>query len=332
MKNSFCIICLALVILGFSRLAEAQVAAWSEGGPKIIFNSETDPPGAKRKVIGSIQTTSARNLFSRVFVDEERAVYFGYDVVVEPVSNEKRYKLTFKPLSISPDSLFFSGTLSYSGGRILSVPNKQRNSKLTALALPKYPEPQIVDEGDTLAFDVLVNLQTGVKIVDLIKVLSANSPLPQTLSANVSSTAGNGSPGPGKDFTIDAVELKISSSKLLVNGQPITGEANNSRLSVTGALIWFYLPQRGRFVLSLTPREGLNFQKAGTVQGNKIRFSIGGSLYEWISGSPVVTSGDETWNLWVFEDKTYKSEVEPTNEFPYLMGAADRADFLLEKK
>lgn len=319
MKNNFYIICLILIILSFTDLAEGQVAAWYKDGPKIIFTSETDPPGTKRKVLASIQTTDEKNLFSRVFIDTERNVYFGYDLVVEPDVKEKQFKLTFKSLSVPAERISMSG-------------NASRNSKLTAMSLPKYPEPQIVQEGDTLALDVLVNPQTGVKIVDLIKVVPANSPLPQTLSASGTSSSGNGSPRPAKDFTIDAVELKISSSKLLVNGQSIIGQSENSRLGITGALIWFYLPQRGRFILSLTPREGYNFQRVGTVQGNKIRFSISGNQYEWISSSPVVTSGDETWNLWVLQDKNYVPEIEPTQEHPYLFGAADRTDFLLKKK
>ncbi len=110
------------------------------------------------------------------------------------------------------------------------------------------------------------------------------------------------------------------------------GQPENSRLSVTGALIWFYLPQRERFILSLTQREGYNFQKVGTVQGNKIRFSFDGNQYDWISSAPVVTSGDDTWNLWVLQDKDYQPEIEPTQGFPYLFGAADDAKYLLKKK
>ncbi len=321
MKNNFYLIYTALVILSFTVLAEGQVAAWYKNGPKIIFTSETNPPGTKRKVIASIHTTAEKNLFSRVFVDTERNLYFGYDLVVEPIAETRQFKLTFKSLSVQPDKIMPSERANL------------QNTKLSALPLPKYPEPQFVQEGDTLAIDVLINQQTGVKIVDLIKVVSATSPLPQTFSANNSSrVSGNGNPRPAKDFTIDAVELKVGSTKLLVNGQPIIGEADNSRLSVTGALVWFYLPRHGRFVLSLTPREGYNFQKVGTVRGNEIRFSIGGNQYEWISSAPVLTSGDETWNLWVLHDIDYTPEIEPTKEFPYLFGAADQADFLIKKK
>jgi hypothetical protein len=328
MRNKFSITFLIFFTLGLSSLANGQVTAWFDGGPKIIISSATNPPGVNRKVIGSIQTTRERNVFSRVYVDEERAIYFGYDVVIEPDAEGKHYTLTFKPLSVSPDSRSFSTGRDYPASNSLPITTRQK-LKMTAMILPKYPEPQIIEEDDTLAFDVLVNPETGVKIVDLIKIVSANSPLPQTLSV---SGARRARMLPTEDFTISSVELKISSSKLLVNGQPIIREANNSHLSLSGALIWIYLPHHGRFVLSLTPRKGFNFQKVGTIQGNKISFLIGGSLYEWISASPVVTSGNQNWNLWVLRDKDYKPDIETVPEHPYLMGAADDVDFLQEKK
>src|SRR5205823_14524828 len=71
-----------------------------------------------------------------------------------------------------------------------------------------------------------------------------------------------------------------------------------------GALVWCCVQDRGRFIFSLTPREGYEFQKAGIVDGNRIEFTMGGDHYEWLSASPIL-SGGGTWNLWVLHDPKY---------------------------
>lgn len=291
----------------------------------LIFSSETEPPGAKRRITSIIQTTDEKNLFSRVFLDDERKVYFGYDLIVEPIAENGKFKLTFKSLTISPDKIL---PFQYDEK---SAPSR----KLTPLALPKYPEPQTIQDGDTLVVDVLIHQQTGVKVVDLIKVVSnysVNSASVKGGITGVDAGANNQPLKPPRDFAIENVEMKIVSSKLLVNGKPVTSNAENSRLMVRGAIIWFYLPERGRFIISLIPRKGYNFIKTGTIQGNKIKFSVDGDQYEWISAEPILTTGNEAWTLAVLRDRNYVPEIRPTKEFPYLFGAADDVVYLLKQK
>jgi len=73
---------------------------------------------------------------------------------------------------------------------------------------------------------------------------------------------------------------------------------------VAGALVWFYVQGRGRFIFSLAPRDGYEFQKVGIVDGNRIEFTMGADRYEWLSASPIL-SGGGTWNLWVLHDPKY---------------------------
>ena len=73
---------------------------------------------------------------------------------------------------------------------------------------------------------------------------------------------------------------------------------------VAGTLVWFYVQGHGRFIFSLAPRDGYEFQKVGVVDGNRIEFIMGGDRYEWLSASPIL-SGGGAWNVWVLHDPKY---------------------------
>jgi hypothetical protein len=107
------------------------------------------------------------------------------------------------------------------------------------------------------------------------------------------------------------VELKISNYKLAINGEVIAGSKPTGGYG--GPVIWFYVPGRGRFIFSLTPHAGYDFRKIGTIEHNRISFSIGSDRYEWTSSNPIVGSGGN-WNLWILQDTGYISEfAEPSD-------------------
>jgi hypothetical protein len=89
---------------------------------------------------------------------------------------------------------------------------------------------------------------------------------------------------------------------LLIDGNAIA--AGKSANGCAGALLWFYVQDRGRFIFSLVPRAGYEFQKVGVIEDNRIEFTIGGNTYEWLSSSPILAGGG-TWNLWVLHDPQY---------------------------
>jgi hypothetical protein len=79
---------------------------------------------------------------------------------------------------------------------------------------------------------------------------------------------------------------------------------SKSSIGCTGALLWFYVPERGRFIFSLVPREGYQFKKIAVLDDNKIEFSVNGERYEWVSSTSILPNGG-TWNLWVLHDPDY---------------------------
>jgi len=100
---------------------------------------------------------------------------YGYDLAIQPTRNANlpRFQVSFRPMD--------------------PVWQKQENERIrafnkkgcTLVSLPELPEPQMVANVDTISLEVLSNPQTGVKIVDAIKVawekpLGENPPKPKT--------------------------------------------------------------------------------------------------------------------------------------------------------
>jgi hypothetical protein len=82
--------------------------------------------------------------------------------------------------------------------------------------------------------------------------------------------------GDARGFSADDAEIHFVPSGLSING--VSQDPPARQPYVTGALVWFYIPGRGRYILSLTPRAELGFAQAGEVRGGAIRFTLGGDL------------------------------------------------------
>ena len=102
----------------------------------------TDGPGA-----GAIH---------RIMVDRARRVYFGYDVVVEPLPEGNTYRVT---LSAARDDTRDREAIP--GGHATGW---------TQLPAPAFPAAQTIRGGDVLALTLLTHGATGQKIVDYVTV------------------------------------------------------------------------------------------------------------------------------------------------------------------
>jgi hypothetical protein len=160
------------------------------------------------------------------------------------------------------------------------------------VSLPRYPEPQIINVSDTVELPLLINSQTGARISDVIRFEIDN-------------------PRPVRDFTLDDVVLKLAGFRLLINGEPRSGDRPFG--GFYGALPWFALPGKGRFILSIQPHEGYDFQKIGVLDGNMISFTFGGDNYEWVSGGPVINHGGKYY-LWVLHDPNFEPSKQALDD------------------
>lgn len=280
------IVCLfaACVVARAQESARQLIVPLMEGG-FVAFHSETAWADAKRTgrqfqslppILRAEAQLDDNHLIHRVLVDAGGRLAFGYDLSVAANPTSKQFQITVLPL----DQQF---------EKRLKAADPDRLNEIIP-TFPKSATPQTLDDGDAFSLDLLINQNAGVKIVDVVRV---------TFDKTHLRDSPRNAP---RDLTVDAVELSINDYRLLLNGSVVAVGKSTSPCS--GALIWLYVEDHGRFIFSLTPREGYEFQKVGIVDGNRIEFTLGGDRYEWLSASPIL-SGGGTWNLWVLHDPKY---------------------------
>jgi hypothetical protein len=286
--------CLCLILLlnaSVVALVESQEGQTTqtvfpmESGAFVAFTTETVPATAQEFSTSMIEAEEKTNIIRRVFVDNKNEFYFGYELLVEPIAASTQFRVSVRPLSAEFEQQLRARK---------AFQTRRLHPSYNPSAFANSSKPQMVNEGDTLALDVLHNPRTGVKVVDVIKVSLED---PGLQEAHIIRT-------PPRDFVLEDVQLKVNNYKLLHEGQPIS----RMKGGCAGSLVWFSLPGKGRFIFSLIPRPGYDFQKVGIVEHNRISFTLGGERYEWISSLPVVGTGGN-WNLWVLHDVDYKFDL-----------------------
>jgi hypothetical protein len=279
MRSRIWILLLCIHCLGFAASAQnpakRQLVLQLSNGGFVAFRSET--PGSKDlpdgKSLAALLYAHAfageNRIIHRVITDAQQNIIFGYDLWVSADPITKKFSLA-----------------------VLPAGEAFRRSFLKDFAtFPKSTTPQTLDDGDAVSLDLLVNAESGVKIVDVVSVTFDRS----TLRENHLESAP-------KDFTLDAVALGVKNYSLLINGNLVS--KSKSSIGCTGALLWLYVPERGRFIFSLVPREGYDFAKIAVLDENKIEFTVNGERYDWVSSDSILPSGG-TWNLWVLHDTSY---------------------------
>jgi hypothetical protein len=105
--------------------------------------------------------------------------------------------------------------------------------------------------------------------------------------------------GTAREFSADDAEMHIQQARVSING--VKQElASPSRLA-TGSLVWFYLPQHGRYVLSLSPRAELGFVRAGEVRGGAVSFTLGDDRVQ-LESPVAIAPGEAPYLLYVLHD------------------------------
>lgn len=304
-----------LLYCGFSPTAQAQDATirFNDTGLSIAFKAEKVSPNSKRNTVLDDKFYSqmyvekdGNKLLHRIISDRDSGLYFGYDLKVDFNAVTDKFKLSIKPLSITP---------------VMEKPLKD----LAVGSLSNYPETLIVEDGDTITLDILEDPRTKVKIVDVIKVKILGAKETQAQNPNAGSSAANSKPS--QDFTPEIVQMmKLTNVKIFVNGAEVANPG-----SLSGQIMYFCIPEKGRFIFSLSPHKGYDFQKIGTVENNEISFSANGDSYKLVSSSPILVAGG-SWSLWVLYDADFRPDARFSSFSPYWMGAGSRPEDFLKKK
>ena len=113
-------------------------------------------------------------------------------------------------------------------------------STLRPVPLPTYPPPQDVEEGDTIALDLLVSADGKQKVVDYFQVRRIN---PDGPAAATTSTSA-------RDYSIDdgAPHFTFDGTRVLINGKSDAGPASTTK---PGSTLWIAAPNQGRYILFL---------------------------------------------------------------------------------
>jgi hypothetical protein len=238
---------------------------------------------------------SGHDRMRRFVVDKASGTYFGYELVVEPEPGGKSFRVAIEPLSTGPEGEHW-------------IP---RDMVLRPAPLPKYPAPQVVEAGDTLALDLLISPDGRQKVVDYLEFDHAGHAIAET--------------GEPRDFTLDdgPLSIQLRPLRVLIDGQAFQGRT--SFTTGRGGTLWFAFPNRGRYVLSLAPHDG--FSKSGAIRGNVLTFESEGERYEVRSAGAIVGAGG-AWNLYVWHDPLY---VPPIAMGPTVFGGTDRLENLLKR-
>jgi hypothetical protein len=303
----------AIVAIVLGR-AEAQTSR-VEGGVRSLtgvdFYWETRlvppvPPVDER--LRMLTLRSGTDTVHRVMMDSSRKVYFGYDarVTVDKSESETKYRIGFGPLSLTPELQ-----------RILGADADTWKQ----LPAPRFPAPRVVRSGEVLELRLLTNDAWGQQMSEYVTLREPrrqgfNQEPPREFAFAV---------GAPRDFTAGDIELQLDRPLVTTTGTTTTFQSPGGS---AGPILWMYLPGRGRFLLSLTPRSG--FRRAGEVRGTSLRFIVDGQTYDVVSSSRIAPA-TAAFNLYLRRQPEWKPTYQNANLDTIHIGSADRLEYLVGK-
>jgi hypothetical protein len=305
-----------LPALGQSRRLESGNASTSQFG--FYFETYLDPGIPELANVGGGSVMDAKGTVHRYMLDHTRQMYFGYDASVEVLPEPNTYRVTFSQLTLTPELAQRIRPDSPSNWRPVPTPGWGSPTVLT------------IRGGEVVAMTLLTNSATGQKIVDYVTVQEP-ARRPVTFSnVNAPPREFGYATGTPRDFRVEDAGLRIREPRVSVNGNldPSTVAAMDE---VSGVAVWFYLPMRGRFILSLSPRPDLGFQKAGEIRGTTLNFKIGSDSFTLVSATQIAP-GAGAFNLYVLHQHSWLPGYQFANPSAFTMGAVDRMETLQNKK
>ncbi len=287
-----------ILIVALSIPAPARSQAAAVIPPR--FDLEAEPPDpplrfAEGSRISDFSLFADGGIMVHRFLrDDSKHVFLGYDLLIESQRQADTYRVTIGELGMGPFDMFRD-------------PRGQpfNPAEWKKLPIPRYLAPQLVFTGNTISIDLGTIPDTGQKLVDYISIQPRQAPsLPRVRRP---SSAVPTVSGAARDFSAEDAEMQLVRPRVSVNGTPQDTTTSRAVEDASGALVWFYLPNRGRYILSLAPRPELGFVKAGEVRGGAINFTLSAGTFTLESSTPI-TSGYAAYVLYVLHDP----EWEPT--------------------
>ncbi len=243
MKAIELVLAVSVCVPGLSQTGIIMSGSASSKNVHFSYETRLDPPSPPLTGLGGGGAVVGPSGTHRYMTDSSARRIFGYDIEIELLKQADSYKVTFSPLSLAPEKVVGDSA----GWTVTTIPGPK-----TAKTVPR---------GYVIAFHLFTHPGTGQTIDEYLRIGEWES---------------RGVPVAGlpRDFSVQDVELRITKPLMTVNGKP---EWSASAVgSVSGAWLWFYLPDRGRYFLSILPRPEFGFSKAGEIRGSSLSFTIGG--------------------------------------------------------
>ena len=283
------------------------------GTGSLQVNLRADPQPFRRVGLTTSyrgRSVAGTSYFTRTILDSANLEYFGYEVLLEE-QQPGTYRATFGP----------------AGFTSLEMASMSATSKQWSLRTPPLPESKIVHDGDVISVELMADAATGEKLIEDITVQPFNPRImmPSTMAGRVGNLPGQTGArpptveGPARDFSAGDAEMRLTQPRLTINGveesftsqsQPGLPRLSGIPLSrnASGPLVWFYVPGKGRYILSLTARPELDFKQAGELRGGLIKFTLDGDTFT-VECPIEIAEGHAPYNLYVLRDALY----EPTS-------------------
>lgn len=300
---------LAAAAAASSQTRRIDSGSASIGALAFYWHTELNPPTPPLSPsVGTAYDTSA-NQVHRMLIDRAQRVYFGYTVRIEELAEPNTFRLTFQPLSLTPE---LRQRLGDDAG------------EWKALPIGRFPAPNTIRGGEVLELSLLSNDAWGQKVTEYVTVEEAR-PRPQGFQTfGPTPRDFTFAPGSARDFRITDAALRLRDPRVFINGRsdPASARTFNEE---AGAVVWIYLPQRGRFLLSLVPNVRSGFRRAGEIRGSSVRFTVGTDVFS-VSSDGAIAPGPSPYNIYVLHQPQWKPSYPNANVDVAIIGAADRME------
>lgn len=307
------------VTIGAAAPASSQTrridsGAASMGNLAFYWHTDLNPPTPPlSSSFGTAYDTSA-NQVHRMLIDRAQRVYFGYTVQIDALAERSTFRLTFQPLSLTPELRQRLG---------------DDAASWKAIAIGRFPAPNTIRSGEVLELSLLSNDAWGQKVTEYVTVEEAR-PRPQGFQTlGPTPRDFTFAPGPARDFRITDAALRLRDPRVFINGrfEPASARTFNEE---SGAVVWIYLPQRGRFLLSLVPNAKHGFRRAGEIRGSSVRFTVGTDVFSVNSDGPLAP-GTSPYHVYVLHQPKWKPSYPNADVDVAIIGAADRMEDALAR-
>ena len=205
MRNKFRILLLCIQLFGLTALAQnpakRQLVLQLANGGFVAFRSEMPGSNSTSSLTALLyaQAFAGENrIIHRVLTDAQQNVVFGYDLWINADPITKKFSVAVLPADEAFRRSFLKDF----------TPPRPNSAFAT---FPKSTTPQTLDDGDAVSLELLVNHESGAKIVDVVKVTFDRATLRESNLETVP-----------KDFTLDAVALGVKNYSLLINGNEVS--------------------------------------------------------------------------------------------------------------